>query len=113
MWERGKMQQDLELSRRTNEKREVKMMNDAMLSQQDLIDNATYDVCCAFLGISDEERDNKFPWDIQILGVVRESITDALLQFGKTVCYPYIEDDGEKITYCSTDECCCEKCMRK
>ena len=26
-------------------------MTDAMTRQQDLIDNATYDVCCSYLGI--------------------------------------------------------------
>ena len=54
-------------------------MTDAMVCQQDLIDNATYDVCCSYLGIPDEEREKLFPWDMRILAEVRESITDALL----------------------------------
>lgn len=57
-------------------------MTDAMVRQQDLIDNATYDVCCSYLGIADEERETLFPWDMRILAEVRESITDALMQFG-------------------------------
>lgn len=41
-------------------------MTDAMVRQQDLIDNATYDVCCSYLGIADEERETLFPWDMRI-----------------------------------------------
>ncbi len=87
-------------------------MTDAMLRQQDLIDNATYDVCCSYLGIPDEERENLFPWNMQILAQVREGITDALLQFGKPVCYPYIEHDEAGSRYCNQKDCYCENCVR-
>ena len=87
-------------------------MTDAMVRQLDLIDNATYDVCCRYLGIPDGEREKLFPWDMQILAEVRESITDALLQFGKPVCYPYIEDDKGRSRYCRQEDCHCESCIR-
>lgn len=87
-------------------------MTDAMVRQQDLIDNATYDVCCSYLGIPDDKREELFPWNIQILAVVRESIIDALLQFGKPVCYPYIESDKAGSRYCSQSDCHCESCVR-
>lgn len=87
-------------------------MTDAMLCQQDLIDNATYDVCCSYLGIPDEEREKLFPWNMQILARVREGITDALLQFGKPVCYPYIERDEAGSRYCNQKDCYCENCVR-
>lgn len=87
-------------------------MTDAMLRQQDLIDNATYDVCCSYLGISDEEREKLFPWDMQILAEVRDSIVDALLQFGNPVCYPYIESGKEGSRYCDQKDCHCESCVR-
>lgn len=88
-------------------------MTDVMMHQQDLIDNATYDVCCSYLGISDEERETVFPWNMQILSTVRKSITDALLQFGNAVCYPYIVTTEEGSHYCQTDECYCKVCVRE
>ena len=87
-------------------------MTDAMVRQQDLIDNATYDACCSYLGIADEERETLFPWDMRILAEVRESITDALMQFGKPVCYPYIESGKEGSRYCDQKDCHCESCIR-
>lgn len=87
-------------------------MTDAMLYQQDLIDNATYDVCCCYLGIPAEEREKLFPWNMQILAQVRESITDTLLQFGKPVCYPYIEHDEAGSRYCNQKDCYCKNCVR-
>ena len=87
-------------------------MTDVMMRQQDLIDNATYDVCCKYLGIPDEVREKVFPWNMQILAEVRESITDALLQFGKPVCYPYIESGKEGSHYCNTEDCHCGRCIR-
>lgn len=87
-------------------------MTDAMVRQMDLIDNATYEVCCSYLGIPDDEREKLFPWNMQILAEVRESITDALLQFGKPVCYPYIESDKGGSRYCSQSDCHCESCVR-
>lgn len=96
-------------TRNNNEELE---MTDAMLRQQDLIDNATYDVCCSYLGIPDEEREKLFPWNMQILAQVREGITDALLQFGKPVCYPYIEHDEAGSRYCNQKDCYCKNCVR-
>lgn len=87
-------------------------MTDAMVRQLDLIDNATYDVCCRYLGIPEEERENLSPWNMQILAQVRESIIDALLQFGKPVCYPYIESNKEDSRYCNKRDCHCERCVR-
>ena len=87
-------------------------MTDAMVRQQDLIDNATYDVCCSYLGIADEERETLFPWDMRILAEVRESITDALMQFGKPVCYPNTESGKEGSRYCDQKDCHCESCIR-
>lgn len=87
-------------------------MTDVMMRQQDLIDNATYDVCCKYLGIPDEAREKLFPWNMQMLAEVRESITDALLQFGKPVCYPYIESGKEGSHYCDQKDCHCESCVR-
>lgn len=87
-------------------------MTDVMMRQQDLIDNATYDVCCKYLGIPDEAREKLFPWDMQILAKVRESITDALSQFGKLVCYPYTVSDENGSHYCSTKDCHCDCCIR-
>lgn len=66
-------------------------MTDAMVRQRDQIGNATYDVCCSYPGIPDEEKEKLFPWNMQILSEVRESITNALLQFGKPVCYPWMQ----------------------
>lgn len=99
------------MEKRKNNDQELEM-TDAMLQQQDIIDNATYDVCCSYLGIPDEERENSFPWDIQILSQVRESIMDALLQFGRPVCYPYIEHDESGSRYCSQKDCYCVNCIR-
>lgn len=99
------------MEKRRNNDQELEM-TDAMLQQQDIIDNATYDVCCTYLGISDEERENAFPWDIQVLSQVRESIMDAMLQFGRPVCYPYIEHDEFGSRYCSQKDCCCMDCVR-
>lgn len=88
-------------------------MTDDMIRQQEMIDNAVYEVCYRALGIPDGEQEEKFPWDMQILAVVRECIMDALLQFGKPVCYPYIKHTDGKESFCKTEDCHCECCIRK
>lgn len=88
-------------------------MTDVMARQQDMVDNAVYEVCYKVLGIPEGEQEEKFPWNMQILAVVRECITDALSQFGKYVCYPYIEHADGKESFCKTEDCHCECCIRR
>ena len=76
-----------------------------MLERNDALDNAVYKMCLTFLQIEDDENlDVKFPWDISILGEIRDLTVELLREKWYPVCDPCIVCD-EPNRYCNTEEC--------
>lgn len=82
-----------------------------MIERNDAMDNAVYQICLEFLGIETDDNQDKFPWDISILGEIREFTVHLLRKRGYPVCDPYIEQDGEEC-YCSLNICGLKKCEK-
>ena len=50
-----------------------------MLERNDVLDNAVYKMCLTFLQFEEDENlDVKFPWDISILGEIRDLTVELL-----------------------------------
>lgn len=80
-----------------------------MMERDDIMDNAVYQMCLAFLGIESDDTEDKFPWDISILNEIREFTVHLLREQGYQVCDPYIERDDID-HYCSPHVCGFKKC---
>ena len=57
----------------------------------------------------DENSDVKFPWDISILGEIRDLTVELLREKGYPVCDPCIVCD-EPNRYCNLEECYMHSC---
>lgn len=81
-----------------------------MLERNDVLDNAVYKMCLTFLQFEDGENlDVKFPWDISILGEIRDLTVELLWEKGYPVCDPCIVCD-EPNRYCNLEECYMHSC---
>lgn len=69
-------------------------------------------MCFEFLELTpDDNMEDEFPWDISILGEIREFTVHLLRERGYHVCDPYIEQDDEE-RYCSLGVCGLKKCEK-
>lgn len=86
-------------------------MNQRMLERVDSIDNATYWYLIQLLGLSVDEAEKKFPWNIEILREAFEGAVAVLNKHGYNVCDPYIStpDFGRQYR-CTLSECGCGSC---
>ncbi|NBI61122.1 hypothetical protein D3Z53_24770 [Lachnospiraceae bacterium] len=81
-----------------------------MLERNDVLDNAVYKMCLTFLQFEDGENlDVKFPWDISILGEIRDLTVELLREKGYPVCDSCIVCD-EPNRYCNLEECYMHSC---
>lgn len=81
-----------------------------MLERNDILDNAVYKMCLTFLQFEDDENlDVKFPWDISILGEIRDLTVELLRGKGYPVYDPCIVCD-EPNRYCNLEECYMHSC---
>lgn len=78
-----------------------------MLARSDVMDNAVYTMCLAFIQYENDEE--KFPWDICLLSEIREFTIKILREKGYPVCDPCIIR-GKTDRYCSLEECKLENC---
>ena len=65
-------------------------MNQRMLERVDSIDTQTYWYLIQLLGLSVDEAEKKFPWNIEILREAFEDAVAVLNKHGYNVCDPYI-----------------------
>lgn len=80
---------------------------DYLLYKGDEIDNAAYALAVALLRTSPEEEDSEIlSWDMSIIAPIIESAKTALEDEGKTVCWPYYEDEKA----CHRTGSCHNKC---
>lgn len=67
---------------------------DYLLFKGDEIDNAAYALAIALLRISPEQSNEEImPWDMAVIAPIIESAKTALEGAGKSVCWPYYEND--------------------
>ncbi len=86
-------------------------MNQRMTERVDWIDNQTYQYLIWLLDIDEDERGEKFPWNIGILREVFEDAVAVLNKHGYRVCDPYISTSDTGRQYrCTLSECGCESC---
>lgn len=87
-------------------------MNDAQMTRQDVIENATYAMLATIAGFdpTDSEILNKFPWNIGMIRSVLDDAIDTLRENELQVCDPYIEEDVNCRNLVSPD-CNCSKCQ--
>ena len=91
------------------EQKELEFTNE-MLERNDALDNAVYDMCLTFLQFEEDENlDVKFPWDISILGEIRDLTVVLLREKWYPVCDPCIVCD-EPNRYCDIEECYMHSC---
>ena len=65
-------------------------MNAKMVERADDIDNATYRYLAELLELDEDEAEERFPWNIEILRKVFDSSVSTLQEYGHTVCNPYV-----------------------
>ena len=102
--------EDMEKRTEENVTGEVKM-NQRMEERVELIDTQTYWYLIQLLGLSIEEAEEKFPWNIEIFREVFEDAVAVLNKHGYSVCDPYIstQDTGRQYR-CTLSECGCKSC---
>lgn len=86
-------------------------LNSKMVDRADWIDNQTYWYLMQLLGLSQDESEEKFPWNIEILRKVFDSSVSILKEYGHAVCNPYVATSETGRQYrCILSECGCESC---
>lgn len=86
-------------------------LNSKMVDRADWIDNQTYWYLMQLLGLSQDESEEKFPWNIKILRKVFDSSVSILKEYGHAVCNPYVATSETGRQYrCTLSECGCESC---
>lgn len=86
-------------------------LNSKMVDRADWIDNQTYWYLMQLLGLSQDESEEKFPWNIEILRKVFDSSVSILKEYGHAVCNPYVATSETGRQYrCTLSECGCESC---
>lgn len=92
----------------TEETEELEL-NSKMVDRADWIDNQTYWYLMQLLGLSQDESEEKFPWNIEILRKVFDSSVSILKEYGHAVCNPYVATPETGRQYrCTLSECGCE-----
>lgn len=95
----------------TEETEELELLNSKMVDRADWIDNQTYWYLMQLLGLSQDESEEKFPWNIEILRKVFDSSVSILKEYGHAVCNPYVATSETGRQYrCTLSECGCESC---
>ncbi len=86
-------------------------LSSKMVDRTDWIDNQTYWYLMQLLELSQDESEEKFPWNIEILRNVFDSTVSILEEYGHAVCNPYVatSDTGRQYR-CTLSECGCESC---
>lgn len=86
-------------------------LSSKMVDRTDWIDNQTYWYLMQLLELSQDESEEKFPWNIEILRNVFDSTVSILKEYGHAVCNPYVatSDTGRQYR-CTLSECGCESC---
>lgn len=86
-------------------------LNSKMVDRADWIDNQTYWYLMQLLGLSQDESEERFPWNIEILRKVFDSSVSILKEYGHAVCNPYVATSETGRQYrCILSECGCESC---
>lgn len=68
--------------------------DDFLVERNDVLDNAAYALALEMLDLNNRpEREDAFPWNMEIIGAVLESTQRILKEHGYSVCWPYHEDD--------------------
>lgn len=94
----------------TEETEELEL-NSKMVDRADWIDNQTYWYLMQLLGLSQDESEEKFPWNIEILRKVFDSSVSILKEYGHAVCNPYVAASETGRQYrCTLSECGCKSC---
>lgn len=76
---------------------------DYLLFKGDEIDNAAYALAVALLRTSSEQSNEEIiAWDMAVIASIIESAKTALEGAGKSVCWPYYEDE---IPCCKSNTC--------
>uniref|UniRef100_UPI002677339E hypothetical protein n=1 Tax=Faecalibaculum rodentium TaxID=1702221 RepID=UPI002677339E len=82
-----------------------------MSERADAIDNATYRYLAELLELEEDDPEEKFPWNIEILRTVFDSAVSTLQEHGYAVCNPYVATPESGRQYlCTSSECGCESC---
>lgn len=94
----------------TEETKELEL-NQRMTERADDIDNATYRYLAELLELDEDDPEEKFPWNIEVLRKVFDSAVSALREHGYAVCNPYVSISESGRQYlCTPSECGCKKC---
>lgn len=68
--------------------------DDYLLQRNDELDNAAYGLALKMLGLDNQkDSESAFPWDMEIIGAILESVQKILADYGYDVCWPYHEND--------------------
>lgn len=102
--------EDMEKNTEIEETQELEI-NERMSERADDIDNATYRYLAELLELNEDDPEEKFPWNIEILRKVFDSAVSALQEHGYAVCNPYVStSESGRQYYCTPSECGCERC---
>ena len=86
-------------------------INRRMSERADDIDNTTYRYLAEVLKLGENDEEEKFPWNIEILRNVFDSAVSVLKEHGYAVCDPYVATSESGRQYlCTPSECGCESC---
>jgi len=87
-----------------------KQFEDFMVSRNDDLDNAAYQLLRLMLALPEEEvDDDPFPWDMHHIGEAEDCLEELLKEAGHLICHPYYEGDNSTPCYRGED-CQRESC---
>ncbi len=85
--------------------------DDFLIERNDTLDNAAYDLALEMLHLKEQPAsESKFPWNMEIIGGILESVQEILQSHRYAVCWPYREDD---VPCCQTTACTKTDCLLK
>lgn len=102
-----------DMEKNTGKKEEAKELeiSQRMSERADDIDNATYHYLAELLELNEDDPEEEFPWNIEILRKVFDSAVSALQEYGYAVCNPYVAMPESGRQYrCTLSECGCRSC---
>ena len=102
-----------DMEKNTGKKEEAKELeiSQRMSERADDIDNATYHYLAELLELNEDDPEEEFPWNIEILRKVFDSAVSILQEYGYAVCNPYVATSESGRQYrCTLSECGCESC---
>lgn len=84
---------------------------DFLVARNDVLDNAAHELAMLMLSANGTPlEDDQFPWDMEIIGAILESIKSILEEEGYQICWPHHENTEPCI---DTDSCKYEGCPLK